>query len=62
MRRHEVGGRVRGISFCARTPLPEGGDGSYVRHGVNLYVDFLQDTFQLPVIVDPDIENKGGHL
>ncbi|HEV7660679.1 MAG TPA: nucleotide synthetase [Allosphingosinicella sp.] len=61
LRTHRIGGRMAAFSFCARKPQPEQDNGSYIRHGINLYIDFLQDTFQLPVIVDPDIENKGGN-
>lgn len=57
-------GPVRCVSFCARQPVRKNSGGNHVRHGINLYVDFVQgvnDILRLPVIIDPDIENKGNN-
>ena len=56
LRPHTRSGRIAAVSFCAKDPLPAGDN---QEHGINLYVDFLQDLLRLPVVVDPDIENKG---
>ena len=57
---HSRNGVIKAITFCAKTPR-EASNGAYVRHGINFYVDFMQDGMILPVIIDPDIENKGGN-
>jgi len=59
LRTYEIDGQLRGVAFCAKKPYRRRHDGSYVKHGINLYVDFVQDHFELPVTIDPDIENKG---
>ena len=60
-------GRISAVSFCARTPLrlwDQGGTG--VKHGFNLHVDFVERARdgsvirRLPVIIDPDVENRGN--
>ena len=60
--RHEIGGRGACVSFCADTPEDRRWN---IRHGINLYVDFKQSRngqlLHLPVVIDPDIENKGGN-
>lgn len=65
---HTRGGRVTGVSFFAKEPLKKPTTNPHVRHGINLYIEFQQTdpnnsskTLRLPVIVDPDIENKGGN-
>lgn len=62
---HSRKGRVVAISFCARAPEPEN-LADLVRHAINLHVDFLDHggtggtLRRLPVIIDPDVENRGG--
>lgn len=68
LRVHEHGGRLSAVSFCARAPLKQPiGGGPGVKHGINLHIDFVerdpvtnQVTRRLPVIIDPDVENRGG--
>ena len=52
--------RVKAISFAAKEPLPPN-NGKFQRHGLNFYVDFLQHGKRLPVMIDPDVVNKGGN-
>jgi hypothetical protein len=60
--RYRFNNRAACIAFCAQQPEEEW---KGERHGINLYVDFLEprgrDRLRLPVQIDPDIENKGGH-
>jgi len=62
LRLHENSGRSACVSFCAEEPENHV---NKVRHGINLYVDFIRtengEVLRLPVTIDPDIENKGGH-
>lgn len=58
------GSPVRCVSFCARQPVRKINASGNVRHGINLYVDFVQGqdpVLRLPVMIDPDIENKGNN-
>ncbi|MCP4616639.1 MAG: hypothetical protein GY844_09385, partial [Bradyrhizobium sp.] len=59
--------RISAISFCARTPLRLwDANGTGVKHGLNLHVDFVERARdgtvirRLPVIIDPDVENRGN--
>lgn len=67
LRTHERAGRIVAVSFCARTPLKLTNPAQTgVKHGFNLHIDFVerdasgQVTRRLPVIIDPDVENRGG--
>lgn len=68
LRTHERLGRIVAVSFCARDPLKLPSPGQTgVKHGFNLHLDFVerdpvtnQVTRRLPVIIDPDVENRGG--
>lgn len=50
------------ISFFCGLPCL---DGQNVRHGLNLHVDLVMmangNEERLPIVIDPDIENKGGN-
>lgn len=63
---HSQGGRIAAVSFCARTPFPDRpAEDDRVRHSINLHINFLDrdangNIRRLPVIIDPDVENRGG--
>ena len=49
-------GKLRAVSFYAQAIQPASAN---ARHGINLYVDFIEGKYRLPTLIDPDIENKG---
>jgi hypothetical protein len=58
----EVDGQVRAVLFSTAQPLPAAtGTMKNVRHGFNLHIDFVDGDLRLPVLIDPDIENRGGN-
>lgn len=64
---HSRKGRVVAVSFCAMTPdLDKSNPADRTRHAINLHIDFLDYSGpggalrRLLVIIDPDVENRGG--
>jgi hypothetical protein len=62
-------GRLAAVGFCVKAPFKGSRDLSnhtdFIRHGINLAVRFISDDpkrgpLRLPVIIDPDVENRGG--
>ncbi|MEG3152793.1 nucleotide synthetase [Sphingomonas sp. ZT3P38] len=52
----DTDGKLRAVSFYAQAIEPKA---TNARHGINLYVDFIEGRYRLPTLIDPDIENKG---
>jgi hypothetical protein len=65
----DANGRLAAVAFCAKTPFKGSRDlnnhTDFILHGINLSVRFISEDLKrgqlrLPVIIDPDIENRGN--
>ncbi|WP_010545046.1 nucleotide synthetase [Sphingomonas elodea] len=50
-------GRIAAVGFFVEYVTPP--QDRRTCDGLNLYVDFVHDTYRLPLIIDPDVENRG---